>query len=137
MKLKFLVYGLLGWGLEILWTGLGAGLRGDPRLQATTYLWMFPIYGLAIFLERLHDAVRHYPWYVRGIMWVLVIWAIEYASGGLIRALTGYSPWNYAGKTPWHISGLVRLDMAPAWFVAGLFFERVHDYLDRLLLPLR
>lgn len=132
MRLKFLVYGLLGWGLEVLYTGIGSGLRGDPRLQAKTYLWMFPIYGLAVFLESMHDHVRSYPWYLRGIIWVLVIWTIEYVSGGIIRAITGYSPWNYAGKTSWHVFGLIRLDMAPVWFVVGLFFERVHDYLDGL-----
>ncbi|MTI84864.1 MAG: hypothetical protein FH756_13440 [Firmicutes bacterium] len=131
MKLKFLIYGLLGWGLEVLWTGLGSGLRGDPRLQATTYLWMFPIYGLAIFLESLHDIVRFYPWYVRGVIWVIVIWVIEFSTGGLIRVLTGSSPWNYAGKTSWHLLGLIRFDMAPVWFVTGLFFERLHDYMDR------
>lgn len=133
MKLKFLVYGLLGWGMEITWTGLGAALKGDPRLTATTYLWMFPIYGLAVFLEPLHEAVRGLPWYVRGIIWLLAIWLVEYTAGSFIRAIVGVSPWNYAGRTPWHISGLVRLDMAPVWFAVGLMFERVHDYLDRFL----
>jgi len=131
MKLKFLIYGLLGWGLEVLWTGLGSGLRGDPRLQATTYLWMFPIYGLAIFLESLHDIVRVYPWYVRGVIWVMIIWVIEFSTGGLIRVLTGSSPWDYTGKTSWHLLGLIRFDMAPIWFVTGLLFERLHDYMDR------
>jgi uncharacterized membrane protein len=130
MRLKrFALYGLLGWGLEIFWTGMGSAARGDVRLAGTTYLWMFPIYGLAVFLEPLHNKIRTWPWYMRGLVWLLVIWSIEYATGGLIRAVTGNSPWDYTGSTRWHLSGLIRLDMAPVWFATGLLFERVHDLL--------
>ncbi len=133
MIYRFIAYGLLGWGLEILWTGLGSALRGDVRLSAGTYLWMFPIYGLAVFMEVLHDNIRSWPWPFRGVMWVLVIWGIEYATGGAIRTITGVSPWNYSGATPWQLDGLIRLDMAPLWFVTGLMFERAHHFLDRKL----
>jgi len=51
MMTRFLVYGLLGWSLEIFWTGLGSILRGEWRLVGYTYLWMLPIYGLAVFFE--------------------------------------------------------------------------------------
>lgn len=59
---------------------------------------------------------------------MVIIFGIEYTSGGLLRAVTGASPWNYTGKL-YSIDGLIRLDYAPAWFAAGLFFERVHDWL--------
>lgn len=132
MIFRFLIYGLLGWGLEVFWTGLESGLAGDPRLRSTTYLWMFPIYGLAVFLEPVHDRIRNWNWFFRGLVWVIIIWAIEYGAGGTIRLLTGYSPWDYTGKTPWQIDGLIRLDMAPLWFVTGFLFERAHDFLERL-----
>jgi len=32
MLARFLVYGALGWIVEILWTGMGSILRRDPRL---------------------------------------------------------------------------------------------------------
>lgn len=131
MIYRFLIYGLLGWALEIIWTGLASAYRGDVRLPASTYLWMFPIYGLAILMEPLHDRIRAWPWLVRGVFWILVIWGIEYATGGLIRAITGSSPWNYSGATRWQINGLIRLDMAPLWFITGFLFERVHDFLAR------
>nr|WP_204618352.1 hypothetical protein [Desulforadius tongensis] len=133
MKTRFFIYGLLGWGLEVFWTGFESALSGDPRLTAHTYLWMFPIYGLAVFLEPLHNAIRRYPWFIRGMVWVLVIFALEYSTGGLIRLITGYSPWNYSGTSPWEIHGLIRLDMAPLWFITGFIFEQVHDYLTRRL----
>lgn len=131
--IRFIIYGLLGWALEIIFTGMGSALRGDLRLVAVTYLWMFPIYGLAIFMEPVHDRIRSWPWTLRGIIWVLLIWTIEYSTGGIIRLVTGVSPWDYTGHTRWEIDGLIRLDMAPLWFVTGLLFERVHDLLDRRL----
>lgn len=133
MIYRFFAYGLLGWGLEIFWTGLGSAFRGDVRLSAVTYLWMFPIYGLALIMEPLHDHIRNWPWLFRGIMWVIIIWAIEYVTGGAIRIVTGLSPWDYSGDTPWQVDGLIRLDMAPLWFITGLLFERVHDFLSRNL----
>lgn len=136
MLIRFLIYGLLGWSLEIVWTGFLSGIGGDPRLQATTYLWMFPIYGTAILLEPIHNSIRQWPFWVRGILWVVAIWTIEYISGGIIRYLTGHSPWNYTGTTPWQLQGLIRFDMAPLWFITGLLFEKAHDFLDRITQPL-
>lgn len=129
MIYRFLIYGLLGWGLEVFWTGLGSAIRGDVRLTAGTYLWMFPIYGSAIYLESVHDRIRDRPWYIRGVIWVLLIWIIEYVSGGLIRLVTGVSPWDYSNSTRWQLHGLIRFDMAPLWLITGLLFERVHDFL--------
>jgi uncharacterized membrane protein len=131
MKYRFLIYGLLGWILEIIWTGLGSAFQGDVRLVSVTYLWMFPIYGMAVFMEPIHERIRPWPWFFRGTIWVMVIWFIEFTAGGLIRLVAGASPWDYAGSTPWHIHGLIRLDMAPVWFAGGLLFERVHDFLTR------
>ncbi len=127
--MRFFIYGLLGWCLEIFYTGMGSALRGDPRLTAHTYLWMFPIYGLAVLLEPLHNAIRQWPWFLRGALWTAVIFFIEYTTGGLIRAIVGQSPWDYTGTSPWEINGLIRLDMAPAWFITGLIFEQIHDFL--------
>ncbi len=108
-------------------------LREDWRLAGTTYLWMLPIYGLAVFLEPLHDAIRRWHWAFRGLIWVGIIWAIEFFTGGTIALTVGTCPWDYSGKTPYEVLGLIRLDYAPAWFVLGLLFERLHDWLEQLL----
>lgn len=129
MKLRFLIYGLLGWTMEIFWTGLGSLLRGDIRLQGVSYLWMFPIYGLAVFLEPLHDRVRNFQWYWRGGFWVLVIFTVEAFTGSVLRFLTGTVPWDYSASSRYAVAGLIRLDYAPVWFLVGLVFERIHDFL--------
>lgn len=129
---NFIVYGMIGWCLEIIWTGVGALLSGDPRLTAKTYLWMFLIYGLAVFLEPVHDLIRSWPTLVRGLFWMLLFFTIEYLTGWLLRFLVGASPWNYAGAAL-QIDGLIRLDYAPVWFLLGLLYEKLHDRLSRVI----
>ncbi|AUS97583.1 hypothetical protein CDQ84_08415 [Clostridium thermosuccinogenes] len=125
---RFFLYGFTGWGIEVFWTGLGSLLSGDKNLSSYTSLWMFFIYGLAIFLEPIHDIIQDWKWPLRGLVWVVIIWGIEYATGMLLRDLLGVQPWYYTG--PFAVDSLVRLDFAPAWFVAGLLFERGHRALD-------
>jgi hypothetical protein len=126
------LYGLFGWCAEIAYTGVASALHGEGwRLTGTTYLWMFPIYaaGAVLVLEPLHDRIRSWRWWWRGLSYVPVVWAIEYATGALLVQALGYCPWDYSGATRWHIDGLIRLDFAPLWCALGLVFERVHDWL--------
>lgn len=133
MLTRFLIYGALGWVVEIVWTGLGSLLRRDPRLVATTYLWMFPIYGGgALLFERLYPVIADQPWPLRGLVWTAAIFALEYVSGWLIRRAVGRSPWDYSGARL-SVDGLIRLDYAPAWFLLGLIFERAHLALVNLV----
>lgn len=126
MFTRFLIYGALGWIVEIVWTGLGSVLRRDPRLRAQTYLWMFPIYGGgALLFESLYTGIAAWPWLARGATWAASIFALEYIAGAVLRWLTGACPWDYSG-TRFSVHGLIRLDYLPAWFVLGLLFERAH-----------
>lgn len=132
--LRFVVYGVFGWCVEIVWTAgyavgeaLRAGRRPDPRLAGRTYLWMFPIYGGGgLLFERAHAAIAAWPWVARGAVYAAGCFAVEYASGWVIRALTGKIPWDYS-YARWHVHGLIRLDYAPVWFVFGLLLERVEE----------
>jgi uncharacterized membrane protein len=127
---NYFFYGLAGWCLEIVWTGFGSLLVGDPRLTAKTYLWMFPIYGLAVFFEPIHNFIRPWPALVRGLFWMLAFFAVEFLTGWLLRFFFGVSPWDYSGAT-FQYQGLIRLDYAPVWFVLGLLYEKMHDRLQR------
>jgi uncharacterized membrane protein len=131
MEIRFFIYGLLGWCLEVFWTGLGSLLKGDVTLMAWTSIWMFPIYGLAIILEPIHDRLRKMNILLRGIVYTLIIFTIEYTTGSLLRLTLGVCPWDYT-PSPFSINGIIRLDYAPVWFTAGLLFERVHDILTRI-----
>jgi len=107
-------------------------LRGDWSLAGKTYLWMLPIYGLGVLLEPIHDYIRSWSWVLRGFVWLSLIWFIEFLTGGTMAVTVGTCPWDYSGKTPYSVLGLIRLDYAPAWFVLGLLFERLHDWLKKI-----
>ena len=127
---RFLLYGIVGWSIEIIWTGLFSLISGNFTLQAYTSLWMFFIYGCAIFLEPLHDIIRDWNVILRGIIWVVIIWGVEYTTGKILLGILDVYPWQYFGK--FAVEGIVKLDYAPAWFVAGLLFERMHATLDKM-----
>lgn len=75
MIIRFLFYGFLGWITEIFWTSLSSAIQGDWTLEGHTYLWMMPIYGMAVFLEPIHDVIQSRPWFIRGFVWLCFIYA--------------------------------------------------------------
>ena len=141
VALRFIIYGLLGWCVEILWTALYdffAGLLSTRspseyshrwRLTGQTYLWMLPIYGIGgLLLEQVHLFVNESPFWLRGGIYCLLCFAVEYTSGWVLRRTVGRCPWDYSAC--WlHIHGLIRPDYALAWALLGLGFERLHNTL--------
>jgi|GEM_PF-182315 Predicted membrane protein len=132
MIIKFLLYGLIGWAGEILFTGAGSVMSGSLKLSGHTYLWMFPIYGLAVFLEPIHKQIRRSPWIIRGIIWACIIFFIEYFSGLILKLSIGLCPWDYSTISRFTEDGFIRLDYFPVWFLAGLIYERIDDFLNRI-----
>ena len=130
MNLKnFIICGLTGWCMEILFTAFGALIRGDAHLMGYTSLWMFPIYGMAVFIYPVYRKIKRLPILIRGCLYAAAIMIGEFISGSILRFF-GVCPWNYTG-TPNNINGLVRLDYFPIWVLAGIFFERLLCYENR------
>ena len=124
MIYRYVIYGLLGWNLEVRWTGAGALLDGDINMIGHTSLWMFVIYGAAgVCFEKIHKFISSKRWYERGLIWMYFIFTAELISGLLLRSV-GIRAWEYTGT--FSLLGVIRLDYAPVWFVVGLIFERVH-----------
>jgi uncharacterized membrane protein len=135
MLTRFVLYGLLGWCGEIVFTALVESVpRRDWRLTGRTYLWMFPIYGLlAPLYEPLHDAIRGVPLLGRALVWSVGFTAVEFTTGWLIARSTGRCPWDYvADGKRWAINPYIRWDYFPLWAAVGLGLESVHDVLVRL-----
>lgn len=129
--LRFIIYGLIGWCLEILWTGLGSLISGNYMLYSFTYMWMFLIYGMGIFLEPVHNKIRNLNIILRGGIWVIIIFTIEYFCGWALESMLGHCPWDY-GDGLLSINGYIRLDFTVPWFFTGLLYEKVHDFLLEL-----
>ncbi|WP_041276721.1 putative ABC transporter permease [Desulfosporosinus acidiphilus] len=126
----FLIYGIIGLVLEVIYTGLASLLKGDYSMHGFTFLVMLPIYGLAVFLEPLQAKIYDLPWWSRGAIYLTMIWSIEYTSGLILGIILGSCPWHYTD--PLNINGLITLKMAPEWFLAGLGFEHLHNFLDKM-----
>ena len=121
---NFLICGLCGWCMECFWTGLASlKKRKDRKLFCQTSVWMFPIYGMAACLTPLCSKLKNQNALIRGGVYALLIYAAEYTSGVILKKYDA-CPWDYS-KAKLNYKGVVRLDYAPAWFLAGLLFERI------------
>ncbi|NLJ88488.1 MAG: hypothetical protein GX327_06895 [Epulopiscium sp.] len=130
MKKRFVIYGCIGWCMEIIWTGLKSLIKRDVRMMGKTSIWMFPIYGLTVFLEPICSRIKQRHIVFRGGVYTICIFIVEYWTGSLLKKLLGICPWDY-GKRRFSIKGLIRLDYAPAWFIAGLIFEWLYNMLNK------
>src|SRR5262245_29405223 len=108
--IRFALYGIAGWAIEILATGASSVLQHRRRsANAYTYLWMHPVYGVGgLVLERLERLTASWSRPLQGLAFLPAIYGIEAASGALLRRLLGRCPWDYTGRG-WHVAGLIRL----------------------------
>ena len=120
---NFFMCGLTGWCMEILFTSAGRFLKKDKRLIGQTSVWMFPIYGMASVIAPLYKKIKGRPALVRGGIYTLGIFSFEYVSGSFLKKHR-LCPWDYSSAKS-NIDGVIRLDYAPFWLIAGLLFERI------------
>lgn len=120
---NFFVCGLTGWCMEILFTSAGSLLKKDGRLIGQTSIWMFPIYGMAVLIRPVYKVIKKLPALFRGGIYSLGIFCFEYISGTLLKK-HHICPWDYSDAAA-NVNGVIRLDYAPLWMLAGLLFERI------------
>ena len=120
----FMKCGLMGWGLECLWTGF-ASLCGerDKKMKCATSMWMFPIYGMASFMSPLCHAMKDKNILLRGSLYTSCIFLTEFGTGSLLKK-KDCCPWDYS-KAKANYKGIVRFDYAPVWFLVGLLYEKM------------
>lgn len=120
----FLLCGLSGWCMECFWTGLNSLLsHKDKQLLCRTSVWMFPIYGMAACFSPLCKLLKNRSAAIRGAVYALFIFITEFITGILLKKAKA-CPWDYS-KAKLNFKGVIRFDYAPAWFLAGLFFEKL------------
>lgn len=123
MKKTFVLCGLAGWCIEVLWTGLHSFLNGEFTMTGKTSLLMFPVYGCAAVIRPLSSRFAQIPFLIRGCIYTVGIFTVEFISGSIFRFFH-VCPWDYS-NAPLNYKGLIRLDYAPLWFSAGIFFEKI------------
>lgn len=122
MKNNFIICGVLGWCMEIIFTSAHCLIDKDHKLMGHTSLWMFPFTAGRLYLS-LNRLLRHFPVWLRGAIYSGGILSVEYISGTLLNRFS-CCPWNYE-HAKYNINGVIRLDYAPFWAIAGLIFEKV------------
>ncbi|MCL2372978.1 MAG: hypothetical protein FWC78_06210 [Defluviitaleaceae bacterium] len=110
--------------MEVLWTGLHALRSKNFKLNSNTSLWMFFIYGCVIFIEPVFRLAYPLNFILRGLIYATLILAGEFLTGTALKR-ADVCPWDYSA-TRYHVKGIVRIDYAPAWALAGLIFERIY-----------
>jgi uncharacterized membrane protein len=132
MLIRFIIYGLLGVSAEVMVSAVLHKYEGkEPNwsLRGQSYIWSVPLYGLiAPLFEPLHDAIRIWPWLLRGGIYVCCFWLVEYTAGWTLRRAFGACPWSYA-HCRFNLHGLIRWDFFPLWFGFGMLLEYLHDRL--------
>ena len=123
MKKTFILCGFTGLCMEVLWTGLHSILAGEFTMTGKTSLLMFPVYGCAAVIRPLSEKFAAIPLCIRGCIYTVGIFAVEFISGSFFRLLH-ICPWDYS-RAPLNYKGLIRLDYALLWFAAGIFFEKI------------
>lgn len=83
---------------------------------------MFPIYGMACIFSPLSQKLKNQNTFLRGSIYAAFIFAGEFLSGLFLKK-HHLCPWDYS-RAKLNIKGVIRLDYAPFWFTAGLFFEK-------------
>lgn len=123
MKNKFLICGICGWCLELLWTGFTSLRRREMKLMGQSSIWMFPIYSMGALAGPVYNRLKTKNIFVRGLCYMVGIFAVEYAAGSCLKKKE-CCPWDYSHVRT-NINGVIRLDFAPLWFFTGLLFERI------------
>ncbi len=123
MEQDFLKCGLAGWCMEVFWTGCISILKKDKKMTCNTSLLMFPIYGMASVIRPASRILKNRHFMFRGTVYAFGIFIMEYVTGSFLKR-KGMCPWDYSDSR-YNVNGLIRLDYAPAWFGAGLLFEKV------------
>ena len=119
---RVLAYGLFGCATEYAFTVLA----GRPKPPHPV---MLPVYGLAAPLfGPVHDLVRGANLPLRALTYGLVILAVEYFTGRLLRR-AGVVAWDYS-RARWNVARVTRLDYLPLWSLHGLALERLAERLD-------
>ncbi len=121
------LFAIAGLGLEVVETALlDYSKKRDRRLMGYSSVWYIPFYAVLplAYFHIFHGALFRWPFYVRGPVYVLSFWALEFVSMGILRLALGKSPSEESYyKSRWNVRGLIRLDLGPVWLCFGFIFE--------------
>lgn len=132
--MTLLVYTGLSFATESLFTGtvdtVRAYLQGRPvdlRFPCRTQLWGVFVYGVSAtvsfpLISLLLPAFYGLPWAVRGVAYMLGIYAWEFFWGFVQESTIGFCTWRYR-DSPYRILRYNSPMHGPFWFLFGFVLE--------------
>jgi len=112
---KIVIYGCLGLVVEVFFTAIS-----EPTiiLEGHTYLWMVPVWACGLYaLEHVGRIMKKYPlrcpWWVRGFVYVIVCFTVEFFWGVFFLLTLKVIPWDYSAADL-SVLGAIRLDYFPS-----------------------
>lgn len=129
----FVAFACIGITTEIFFTAICKNIETFPQidwsLSGQSYIWMFPIYGLAGWaFPWLYPIIQKYPLLLRLSIYGIGILIVEFIAGALLDFFTGRCPWEY--EEGWHIMGYIRIDYFPLWALFGFMVEKIVLFLQ-------
>lgn len=136
----FAAFGCVGITTEIFFTAIVDNIKAveagglgniNWRLMGQSYIWMFPIYGLAgLLFPPIFNRIQNWNVVIRMALYGAGIIIVEFITGWLLDKLTGRCPWEYTEGL--HVMGYIRLDFYFLWAFFGLMVERIYLLLRKL-----
>lgn len=117
---EYIMFALIGLGLETVLTGLADGKKHYMGYSSLVYT---PLYALTPIIL---DVVQDYQleWYYRGLVYATTIHCLEFVSMGAYKLAFKESPSEKSYRRgEWHLYGLTNLSYFPIWFTVGLILE--------------
>ena len=106
IKNNFMICGLTGWCMEIIFTSLDSVRNNNFKLMGHTSIWMFPIYGMAAVIPPVYKHIHKLPAIFRGSIYSAGIFVCEYLTGTFLKK-KGICPWDYSNAKT-NINGVIR-----------------------------
>ena len=129
----FVAFACVGITTEIFFTAIKQVINNWPQadwaLKGQSYIWMFPIYGIAgVAFPIIIPYIEKIPFIIRMCIYAIGILIVEFITGGLLDFFTGKCPWEYT--TCWHIMGYIKLEYFPLWALFGGMVEKTIVFLQ-------
>ncbi len=131
--------GIVGWLVEVVFTGIGSLIRKDWAATSKTFLWMHPVYGgggFAVYLIYNNVIISANPIVDAVVLAVLfyvpLFYGFEALAGLASIKLFGRILWDY-GRSKWTPMGLINIKYAHYWLLLALCMHPVVYFLSRVV----
>ncbi len=131
---RFIIFALFGLILEVFMSSIdGLIFKDNINLRGHTSLWMIFDYGLmGILTPWLRDPMKanKIPFPIRALVYMLVIFMVEYVSGILFHKVLGLRIWDYS-QFRFNLHGQITLEFVPVWYTLSLAIEKLYEWVDK------